>query len=74
MTHLRTERTRARTLVTAIALAAAFLLPTVPDGASAATGTQPAAHHSGGPAGEVVTVTTGFDAIRMDNADHDRSS
>lgn len=73
MTHLRTERTRARTLITACALAAAFLLPTAPGGASAATGAQPAAHHggsgaphgfaslaggtTGGRGGEVVTVT-----------------
>ncbi|MEU1485532.1 hypothetical protein [Streptomyces sp. NPDC005752] len=45
MTHLRTERTRARTLFTA-----ALPLPAAPGGA-AATGTQPVAHRGGGPSG-----------------------
>ncbi|SCK47789.1 Pectate lyase [Streptomyces sp. LamerLS-316] len=72
MTHLRTERTRARTLFTASALAAALLLPATPGEAAAATGAGPAARHGGGtphgfasPAGgttggrggKVVTVT-----------------
>ncbi|MEV8306483.1 pectinesterase family protein [Streptomyces flavidovirens] len=40
MTNLRNKRTRARTLITALALAAAFLLPTAPGPASAATAPQ----------------------------------
>ncbi|MBM7438249.1 hypothetical protein [Streptomyces sp. HB132] len=47
MTHLRTERTRARTPFTAVAL----VMPAASGEASAAARTQPVAHHGGGPPG-----------------------